>query len=72
MAKKKDTKKQISEKNKWIFLLVAGIIVIISLLLIISGSFGNFEKVKLRKNNKEIFTDFGELLYISFKIAVAI
>lgn len=56
MAKKKDTKKQISEKNKWIFLLVAGIIVIISLLLIISGSFGNFEKVKLRKNNKEIFT----------------
>ena len=57
MAKKKDTKKRISEDQKrWIFLLVAGILVILSLLLIISGSFGNFEKVKLRKNNKEIFT----------------
>ena len=58
MAKKKDTKKQtISEENKrWIFLLVAGVLVILSLLLIISGRFGNFEKVKLRTNNKEIFT----------------
>ena len=57
MAKKKDTKKRISEEQKrWIFLLVEGILVILSLLLIISGSFGNFEKVKLRKNNKEIFT----------------
>jgi len=57
MAKKKDTKKAISEEQKkWIFLIVAGVLVIISLLLIISGSFGNFEKTKLRKNNKEIFT----------------
>ena len=58
MAKKKDTKKQtISEENKrWIFLLVAGVLVILSLLLIISGRFGNFEKVKVRQNNKEIFT----------------
>ena len=54
---KKDTKKNIKEnKNRYIFLLVAGILVIISLLLIISGRFGNFEKVRLRTNNKEIFT----------------
>ena len=57
MAKKKDTKKKISEDQKRVlFLLVAGILVIVSLLLIISGSFGNFEKVKLKTNNKEIFT----------------
>lgn len=57
MAKKKDTKRNISEDQKRIiFMIVAGILVIVSLLLIISGSFGNFEKVKLRKNNKDIFT----------------
>lgn len=57
MAKKKDTKKKISEdKKRYIFVAAAGVLVIISLLLIISGAFGNFEKVKLNKNNKDIFT----------------
>lgn len=57
MAKKKDTKKIISEdKKRYIFVAAAGVLVIISLLLIISGAFGNFEKVKLNKNNKDIFT----------------
>lgn len=57
MAKKIDTKKTISEdKKRFIFIVAAGILVILSLLLIISGAFGNFEKVKLRKNNKDIFT----------------
>lgn len=58
MAKKKDTKKKTvtSDQKKWLFLLVAGILVILSLLLIISGRFGNFEKIKLRTNNKEQFT----------------
>lgn len=44
------------EGNQKIYLLVVGIIVILSLLLILSGLFGNYEKAKLRKNNKEIFT----------------
>lgn len=58
MAKKKDTKKKnISDNQKrFIFMVVAGVLVILSLLLIISGRFGNFEKVKVRQNNKEIFT----------------
>jgi|GEM_PF-2298178 len=62
MAKKKDTKKinistYLSEdKKRVIFIAVAGVLVIVSLLLIISGAFGNFEKVKLRTNNKAIFT----------------
>lgn len=50
MAKKK------LEKKQKIFLLVVGIIVILSLLLILSGLFGNYESVKLKKNNKDIFT----------------
>lgn len=50
MAKKKLEKKQI------IFLIVVGVIVILSLLLLISGLFGNYENVKLKKNNNEIFT----------------
>ena len=44
------------DKKQIIFLSVVGIIVIISLLLILSGLFGNFENVRLGKNNKEIFT----------------
>ena len=44
------------DKKQIIFLSVVGIIVIISLLLIISGLFGNFSSVKLKKNNNEIFT----------------
>lgn len=50
MAKKK------LEKKQKIFLLVVGVIVILSLLLILSGLFGNYESVKLKKNNKDIFT----------------
>lgn len=50
MAKKK------LEKKQKVFLLVVGIIVIISLLLIISGLFGNYENVKLKKNSNDIFT----------------
>lgn len=50
MAKKK------LEKKQKVFLLVVGIIVILSLLLIISGLFGNYENVKLKKNNNDIFT----------------
>ncbi len=50
MAKKK------LEKKQSIFLVIVGIIVVLSLLLIISGIFGNYENVKLKKNNKEIFT----------------
>lgn len=50
MAKKK------LEKKQKIFLLVVGIIVILSLLLILSGLFGNYESVKLKKNDKDIFT----------------
>lgn len=53
MAKKKV--KKLDKKQK-IFLSVVGVIVVISLLLILSGLFGNFESVKLKKNNKEIFT----------------
>ena len=53
MAKKKVKK---LDKKQTIFLVIVGIIVILSLLLIISGIFGNFENVKLKKNNKEIFT----------------
>ena len=44
------------DKKQIIFLSVVGIIVIISLLLILSGVFGNYENVKLKKNEKEIFT----------------
>ena len=44
------------DKKQIIFLSVVGIIVVISLLLILSGLFGNFENVRLSKNNKEIFT----------------
>ena len=44
------------DKKQIIFLSVVGVIVIISLLLILSGLFGNFENVRLGKNNKEIFT----------------
>ncbi len=44
------------DKNQKIFIIVVGVIVIISLLLILSGLFGNFESVKLRKNKNEIFT----------------
>jgi hypothetical protein len=44
------------EKKQIIFLSVVGVIVIISLLLVLSGLFGNFESVKLKENNKEIFT----------------
>ena len=51
---KKNVKKL--DKKQIIFLSVVGIIVIISLLLILSCLFGNFESVKLKKNNKEIFT----------------
>ena len=51
---KKNVKKL--DKKQIIFLSVVGIIVIISLLLIISGLFGNFSSVKLKKNNNEIFT----------------
>lgn len=53
MAKNKVKK---LDKKQLIFLSVVGIIVIISLLLILSGLFGNFESVKLKKNNNEIFT----------------
>ena len=49
-------KKNKLNKKQGIFLLIVGIIVILSLLLIVSGIFGNFENVKLKKNNKEIFT----------------
>ena len=54
MAKneKKETK---MTKQRKIFTLVVGLIVMISLLLIISGLFGNFLKVKLKTNKKEIF-----------------
>ena len=44
------------EKKQIIFLSVVGVIVIISLLLVLSGLFGNFESVKLKEINKEIFT----------------
>lgn len=44
------------KKTKIVFVLVVGIIVILSLLLIISGTFGNFEKVKLSTNDNEIFS----------------
>lgn len=44
------------DKKQGIFLIIVGVIVILSLLLILSGLFGNFESVKLKKNNKEIFT----------------
>ena len=44
------------DKKQSIFIIIVGIIVILSLLLIVSGLFGNFESVKLKKNNKEIFT----------------
>lgn len=44
------------DKKQIIFLSVVGIIVIISILLILSGLFGNYENVKLKKNNNEIFT----------------
>ena len=46
MAKKKVKK---LDKKQTIFLVIVGIIVILSLLLIISGIFGNFENVKLKK-----------------------
>lgn len=48
-------KRKLDKKQK-IFLIVVGIIVILSLLLILSGLFGNFESVKLKTNSKEIFT----------------
>ena len=51
---KKNVKKL--DKKQIILLSVVGIIVIISLLLIVSGLFGNFENVRLKKNNNEIFT----------------
>ena len=44
------------DKKQKTFLIVVGIIVILSLLLILSELFGNFENVRLRKNYKEIFT----------------
>ena len=44
------------DKKQLLLLSVVGLVVIISLLLVISGLFGNFENVKLSKNNKEIFT----------------
>ncbi len=53
MAKNKVKK---LDKKQIIFLCVVGIIVILSLLVIISSLFGNFETVKLKKNNNEIFT----------------
>ena len=50
----KTTKKL--DKKQIIFLSVVGAVVIISLLLIISGLFGNFESVNLKENDKDIFT----------------
>lgn len=44
------------DKKQLVFFSVVGIIVVISLLLILSGLFGNFENVKLKKNSNEIFT----------------
>ena len=44
------------DKKQIIFFSVVGAIVIISLLLILSGLFGNFANVKLKKNDNEIFT----------------
>ena len=44
------------DKKQVLILAAVGIIVIISLLLVLSGIFGNYESVKLKKNSNEIFT----------------
>lgn len=44
------------DSKQILFLVIVGVIVILSLLLLISGIFGNFRDVKLKKNNNEIFT----------------
>lgn len=54
MAKNEKKENKITKQRK-IFSVVVGLIVLISLLLIISGLFGNFLKVKLKTNKKEIF-----------------
>ena len=54
MAKKNEIKK--SETEKKIFIISISIIIFLSLLLIISRNFGNFNNVRLRKNNKTIFS----------------
>jgi hypothetical protein len=54
MAKNEKKETKITKQRK-IFALVVGLIVTISLLLILSGLFGNFLKVKLKTNKKEIF-----------------
>jgi hypothetical protein len=53
MAKNKVNK---LDSKQILFLVIVGVIVILSLLLLISGIFGNFKDVKLKKNNNEIFT----------------
>lgn len=44
------------DSKQILFLVIVGVIVILSLLLLISGIFGNFRDVKLKKNDNEIFT----------------
>jgi hypothetical protein len=44
------------DSKQILFLVIVGVIVILSLLLLISGIFGNFRDVNLKKNNNEIFT----------------
>jgi hypothetical protein len=44
------------DSKQILFFVIVGVIVILSLLLLISGIFGNFRDVKLKKNNNEIFT----------------
>ena len=64
MANKKSTKKaedikkiQIDEDNqKRLFIIAVAVVVVLSLLLIISRNFGAFDNVRLRKNNKNIFS----------------
>lgn len=45
-----------NKKEKKVFTVAVIIIVILSLLLIISRDYGDYRKIKLRKNNKEIFS----------------
>lgn len=53
MAKKTVNK---LDSKQILFLVIVGVMVILSLLLLVSGIFGNFRDVKLKKNNNEIFT----------------
>lgn len=64
MANKKKKKKEIEiktiklsdDQQKKLFIIAVAVVLVLSLLLIIAKNFGSFENVRMRQNNKTIFS----------------